>query len=90
MGLRWHLSRCSAYFGLKALRTSFLLEDFGMHELRIDRDGVLQRCWFMVSASAAAFRQLFIGVLGDFHRVPIGFYYYNRLKKRIGLTGITK
>ena len=29
--------------------TSFLLEDFGMHELRVVTDGGVERCWFMVS-----------------------------------------
>lgn len=33
-------------------RTSFLLEDFGMHELRVatgDGDQMVERCWFMVT-----------------------------------------
>ena len=44
---------CSPHHLVPEPRTSFLLEDFGMHELRVATGGdqMVERCWFMVSCS---------------------------------------
>ena len=41
-----------------ASRTSFWLQDFGMHELRVKTGEEVERCWFMVSCWALHFPAL--------------------------------
>lgn len=64
-------------------RTSFLLEDFGMHELRVatgDGDQMVERCWFMVSYSDCHLVALDLARLTMVELVCLNHVRYQSLK----------